>query len=92
MASRAGALPEVLERSGGGSLVPRDDPEALATAIRILLEDPARRDRLARRGRERVVEHFSWSRIAATTAAVYEDVLAERRGGPASTTTSANAG
>ena len=92
VASRAGALPEVLERSGGGSLVPRDNPEALATAIRILLEDPARRDRLARRGRERVVEHFSWSRIAATTAAVYEDVLAERRGGPASTTTSANAG
>ncbi|MFQ5418525.1 MAG: glycosyltransferase family 4 protein, partial [Myxococcota bacterium] len=91
VACRSGALPEVLEIGGGGLLAERDDPESLAVAIRTLHERPALRAELGARGRERVVAHYSWPRIAAATAAVYADVLAAR-GRPASTTTSDNPG
>ncbi len=91
VACQAGALPELMRVGGGGVLVPRDDPDALAAGIRKLLDDPARRE-LGRRARARIEATFSWARVAETTARVYRDVLSERRGRPASTITSASPG
>jgi glycosyltransferase involved in cell wall biosynthesis len=92
VATAAGALPEVVETGGGGLLVPRDDAPALARAVRRLLDDAALRERLGARGRRGIVEAYAWPRVAERTAGVYEEVVAERRGRPASTTTSAPAG
>jgi len=78
VASTAGALPEVVRAGGGGLLVPPRAPEALAKGIRTLLEQPEARRELAERSRERVVARFSWPAIAQRTAALYEEVLAER--------------
>lgn len=78
VATRAGALTEVMERTGGGLLAPRDDPDALAAAIATLMADPDRRRTLARTGRERVVEAYSWPEIARTTADAYRSVIARR--------------
>ncbi|MFO0687655.1 MAG: glycosyltransferase family 4 protein [Myxococcota bacterium] len=78
VATRAGALAEVMERTGGGLLAPRDDPDALAAAIATLMADPARRDALARSGRGRVVEAYSWPQIARTTEDAYRAVIARR--------------
>ncbi|MBK7947748.1 MAG: glycosyltransferase family 4 protein [Deltaproteobacteria bacterium] len=85
VATRAGALTEVMERTGGGLLTPRDDPDALAAAIAALMADPERRSALARNGRERVVEAYSWPEIARTTADAYRSVIARRRSRPAHT-------
>jgi glycosyltransferase involved in cell wall biosynthesis len=92
VACRAGALTEVMGLAEGGLLVERDDPEALARGIMSLADRPETRARLAARGREQVVEHFSWTRIADATADVYAEVLSERRGRPTSTITSASSG
>jgi glycosyltransferase involved in cell wall biosynthesis len=92
VATDAGALPEVLRLTGGGLLVPRDDPGALAKGIGTMLEQAPTRAMLATRGRRGVVSSLSWARVAETTAEVYAEVLAERRGRPASTMTSANDG
>jgi glycosyltransferase involved in cell wall biosynthesis len=92
VASASGALPEVLETGGGGVLVPRDAPEALADGIRRLLERPQERAALGALGRKGVVAAYSWPRIAARTAAIYAEVAAARRGRPTSSTTSASAG
>jgi len=91
VACRSGALPEVLEVGGGGLLAERDDPESLAAGIRTLLTQPDLRAELGKRGRERVTAAYAWPRIAAATAEVYAEVLAER-GRPARTTTSENFG
>jgi glycosyltransferase involved in cell wall biosynthesis len=91
VACRAGALPEVIEVGGGGLLVERDDPESLAGGIRTLLDRPSHRAELGDRGRERIVAAYAWPRVAEATAAVYEEVLAER-GRPARTTTSESIG
>jgi glycosyltransferase involved in cell wall biosynthesis len=92
VACAAGALPEVMELSGGGLMVPRDDPEALARGITSLLEQPELRRTTGARARKAVEANFSWRRVARTTAEVYAEMLAQRRGRPASTTTSASPG
>ncbi len=92
VACQAGALPEVMRVGGGGLLVPRDDPKALADGIRTLLDDPARRTQLGRSARTRIEQNFSWPRVAQATVSVYRDVLAERRGRPTSTITSDKVG
>jgi len=68
----AGGLPEVV--GDAGRIVSPHDPEALAEAVGGLLDDPEGRNRLGRRGRRRVVEHFQWSRAARETRQVYRKV------------------
>ncbi|MBW2228869.1 MAG: glycosyltransferase family 4 protein [Deltaproteobacteria bacterium] len=92
VACRAGALPELMELVGGGLLVEKDDPQALAVGILELMNAPARRRELGAKARELVDAHLSWRRVAAVTAEGYAEVLDERRGRPTSTMTSASVG
>lgn len=92
VAAAAGALPELLRTGGGGVLVPKGDPDALARAIAALLERPEERRRLGAEARRRLVDAYSWPRVAARTADAYRELLAERRGRPASMITSAHSG
>ncbi|HEY4164353.1 MAG TPA: glycosyltransferase, partial [Dongiaceae bacterium] len=55
-------VPELVISGETGELVPPDDPEALAAAIRKLLLDPDRRARLAEAGFQRVRTHFAAKR------------------------------
>jgi glycosyltransferase involved in cell wall biosynthesis len=57
-----GAVPEVLEDGRHALLVPSDHPEALAAAVRRLLDDPALALRLVEQGREHVLSSFSAER------------------------------
>lgn len=70
-----GALPEVV--GDAGRIVPAKNPAALAQAIGELLGDPAGRAALGRRGRQRIVERFCWSRTAIALDALYRHVIAE---------------
>jgi glycosyltransferase involved in cell wall biosynthesis len=79
VASRAGALPEVVGAGGGGVLVPPEAPEALAKAILGLLEQPEALRRLAAEAPPRVAAAYAWPRVAARTAAEYRQVVAEHR-------------
>jgi glycosyltransferase involved in cell wall biosynthesis len=56
-------------------LVLPDDETALATALRRLMSDAARRDELRERGQERA-RQFTWERTARETAAAYARALA----------------
>lgn len=76
--SRAGAIPEVVGPDGlCADVVEPGDVGALTTALAALLDDPERRAEMGAAGRRRVKELFSWSAVAASTAAVLEDVIAE---------------
>ncbi|MCK8670671.1 glycosyltransferase family 4 protein [Rhodococcus sp. HM1] len=74
VASRAGAIPEVV--GDAGVLVPPGDGEKLAAALAALFDDPAERDRLGAAARQRVLDRYSWSAVAAQTACVYDDAIA----------------
>ena len=60
-------------------LVTPGDVGELETALAALLDDPERRERMGRAGRERVQELFSWRAVAAATAAAYEEVITDYR-------------
>jgi spore coat protein SA len=74
-----GGNSEVVEEGGNGYLVrPHDSPEAFAEAIRHLLDHPALRRRLGRRGRQMAEERFGWSRVADDLLAVFAPAAADR--------------
>jgi glycosyltransferase involved in cell wall biosynthesis len=77
IASRTGALPEVT--GDAALLVEPGDPEALAAALRDLLDAPAERDRLGAAAWQRVQERFAWSAVARATVAQYRDAIAAAR-------------
>jgi alpha-maltose-1-phosphate synthase len=89
VASAVGGIPEIVvpgetgllvafEAESGGSAEPRD-PEAfsrgLADAVNELMADPSRREAMGKAARARVLERFSWRRIAEVTLAYYHELI-----------------
>jgi len=71
--TRVGGLQTVIENDVSGLLVPAGDDAALAEAMARMLLDQSLRLRLAAGARERVKE-FSWARVGAEIAALYDEV------------------
>ncbi len=78
VASKAGALPEIIEHGETGLLAPPQAPKALAEAISRLLDNPGERKSMVEKGQRRIRENYSWKKVAAMTEKVYEEVLARR--------------
>jgi alpha-1,3-rhamnosyl/mannosyltransferase len=73
--SNVSALPEVA--GDAAELFDPYDVEAIAAAVRRLLDDRERREELVTKGLERV-PLFTWERAARATLALYRDVLGAR--------------
>ncbi len=73
--ANAGGIPGVVSDEIDGLLVPFGDPEALAVALRRLLDDPALRQRLGEAGRAKVHARYTWERIVSQVDALYADLL-----------------
>ncbi|BBZ75919.1 glycosyl transferase family 1 [Mycolicibacterium anyangense] len=77
VASRAGALPEVLGPDGEcADLVTPGDVGELTFALGRLLQSAERRQWLGTAGRRRALDVFSWESVAAQTVRVYEQAIA----------------
>jgi glycosyltransferase involved in cell wall biosynthesis len=77
---RRGAFIEVVNRTGGGLLVDRDDPAALASGLHSLWADPAVRDRLGRAAYEGVRAHYTIAHSADRLMQVYESLTSAASG------------
>jgi glycosyltransferase involved in cell wall biosynthesis len=76
VASRAGALPEVVGPDGEcARLVEPGDAGALAAVLGELLGDPAERARLGTAGRARALERYSWTSVARATVEAYRQAI-----------------
>jgi glycosyltransferase involved in cell wall biosynthesis len=73
VATAVGGTPEVIEDGVSGRLVPPGDAAALRQAIRAVLESEDGGKGLGRRGRERVLRHFSF----AAQAERYQELFKE---------------
>jgi glycosyltransferase involved in cell wall biosynthesis len=80
VASRVGAIPEVIRDGVDGLLVEPGDPGALTAAVTELMEDPARAAQLVESGRRRVLERFGYEQDLAAWRSVVEPVLTRRLG------------
>jgi alpha-maltose-1-phosphate synthase len=87
VATATGGIPEVVADTETGLLVPFDSDGAggprdparfaadIAERVNRLLADPGLAERMGRAGRRRAVEQFSWTAIAAETAALYTELV-----------------
>ena len=75
IASRLGALPELIDDGQSGLLVAPRNPEALAQAIERLIGDPSLRERCIAAGRRRVDAQGGVEPMVERTLAVYEECL-----------------
>jgi glycosyltransferase involved in cell wall biosynthesis len=80
--SAVGGIAFTIADGETGFLVPARDPLALASCLETVLSDPALRRRMGAAGVARVVHYFSWSRVGAETAALYDRVLCHHTTGP----------
>jgi len=76
IATTGGALPEVV--GDAGTLVPLANADALAAAIRQLLNDKQAQRQMSEAGKKRVKEKFNWEQAARNTLEVYREVLTTR--------------
>jgi glycosyltransferase involved in cell wall biosynthesis len=75
VASAVGGLPELVREGENGLLFPSGDESALTAALVALLDDPERRRRLGRAGRQTVAERFDVRHMAAEYDRHYRDLL-----------------
>jgi glycosyltransferase involved in cell wall biosynthesis len=78
VATDVGGTSEALVHGETGLLVPPADAAALAGAIRTLLADRGRAERLAAAARVRIREHFSAETMVRGITGIYEDILSAR--------------
>ena len=79
---RRGAFTEMIEKTGGGLLVPPDDPAALAGALHDLWADRALNDRLGERGYAGVREHYDIAQSTDRLMGVYQTAALRSVGSP----------
>jgi glycosyltransferase involved in cell wall biosynthesis len=76
ISTTGGALPEVV--GNAGMLVPPGRADALAVAIKQLLNDEQAQRHMSEAGRKRVEENFNWEQAARKTLEVYQELLTAR--------------
>lgn len=72
---RSGAIPTVIDEWQDGLLVPYRNVPQLASAILEMLTDSELRERLGRRGREKVHTHHTWDIAVARFRQAYEQLI-----------------
>jgi glycosyltransferase involved in cell wall biosynthesis len=75
-------IPEIIKNNETGLLVNQHDSDALAIAIKQLLDDAALRERLAVQARQLIEEHFDVHQNAARIRALFDDIRQIRASGP----------
>lgn len=71
-----GTAAKAVQRSGGGIIVPPEDPDALAGAILDLYKNPDKIEKLGVRSRQYAVEHYGFEQALNQYEALFESVTA----------------
>jgi glycosyltransferase involved in cell wall biosynthesis len=78
VATAVGGTPELIVNEKTGLLVLPGNPDALANAITILLENREARESMGLAGQQRVQQHFSVEKMVQKTEQLYEELLVEK--------------
>jgi glycosyltransferase involved in cell wall biosynthesis len=78
VSTNVGGVPHLLEDERDALLVAPDDADAMATAVRRLLREPALAERLSRAGRVKA-EQFDWSLVMPQWEALFASVARRER-------------
>jgi len=75
IATRGGAVPEIVLDGETGLLVPMGDSKAMASAIEYLIAHPEEACEMGKKGRQRVLKCFTIEQTARAFEAVYDEIL-----------------
>jgi glycosyltransferase involved in cell wall biosynthesis len=75
VAAGVAALPEIVQDSATGFLVPAEDDGAMAAAMTLLADRPELRRKMGLAGRRRIIECFRSDEMVCRTEQVYRDCL-----------------
>lgn len=75
VATRVGGIPEIVIDGESGILIEARDPDALATAVKELVNSPEKLQSMGQRARKHIEEHFSLQGQSTNLVALYEEVL-----------------
>lgn len=78
--SKVGGIKYTVVHGQTGFLVPTNDPQAIGWRLSQLLIRQQLRERMSEAARKRANRLFTWERVTAQIADVYEEVLADRQG------------
>jgi glycosyltransferase involved in cell wall biosynthesis len=78
VATDVGALPEIVLNGDNGFLVPPKSAGGLARTLGLLMDDPARCEKMGARARRVAEERFSLDRLGAETEKIYQAARARR--------------
>jgi glycosyltransferase involved in cell wall biosynthesis len=82
IASHLGGLPEIVEDGVTGFLVPPGDRSALRDRLGQVLADDGLARTLGEQARARVLERYTWDRVAERCLATYQELIDPRRRDP----------
>lgn len=72
-----GEAAEILERSEGALVIPPEDPDALAQAVRRMAASREERERMGARGREYALKYYTRTKLAADYEVIMKGACAE---------------
>jgi len=75
VATRVGAIPDVLEDGVTGILIPPKDPQAIAEAITMILSNKNFASEIAQKGFERVRDNFSSEKMGSKYHSIYKELI-----------------
>ncbi|MEK6601358.1 MAG: glycosyltransferase family 4 protein, partial [Candidatus Binatota bacterium] len=78
VATRVGGLPDLVDDTLTGLLVPAKDSEGLARAISTLVSQPGLAQQMGENGRERVRKHFTMEQMAKKNEDFYYELLEDQ--------------
>ena len=76
IATRVGGIPDVIQDGVQGLLLDAHDPEAVATAIETLINDPDRLRSMSGAAMDRARDHYGIDRLARQFDEMYQEILA----------------
>jgi glycosyltransferase involved in cell wall biosynthesis len=76
--TNVGGLPDMVEAEQNGTIVPPNDPQAMARALVELLSDEAKLQRYSQYSLYLAREKYSWQAVATQTAELYQRVLEQK--------------
>jgi glycosyltransferase involved in cell wall biosynthesis len=78
VATSVGFVPNIIKDDITGILIPSENKDALADAIKKMIRDPLLRQRTGAAARELIAAEYSAKRMTEEYLALYEQVVAER--------------
>ncbi|MDP3934669.1 MAG: glycosyltransferase family 4 protein [Candidatus Giovannonibacteria bacterium] len=74
-ATKTGGIPWIIKDGESGILVPTKNPEAIAEALKKLLDDDGLRKRMGKKNRELISQKFSFEKMLKETVALYQKLI-----------------